>query len=180
LREHADDECGCDTDTKLDGVQMLESSFDTCVVGTAKSDNAPVHIHVDDDTAAIQRTRTLEHVSTTAAWAQWHCKHVKVAQVILVASSSIQLYLTLIASFSVIGNFPPVVGILPLVSGILGLVSSIAYFTGDVSSLKRTLNWVRLPAMLSLSHCNRIRIDSSFFILDSSFACSSAWCGESS
>jgi hypothetical protein len=126
---------------------MLETGFGTGLVGTAKPGNAPVYIDVDDNPLAIEGARSFEHDSTTAASAQWHCKHVEVAQLILLTTSSIQFFLGLILSFAVIG-------ILPLVSSILGLVSSIQYFLGEVSTLEKTLSWVRLPAVLTRCYAN--------------------------
>jgi hypothetical protein len=135
---------------------MQETEFGTGLVGTNPG-KSPVHIHVDDNLLATEGARTFEQDSTVAAWTEWHCKHVKTAQIFLFLMSSIQLFLGLTTSYAAIG-------ILPLVSSILGFVSSVQYFMGDVSSLKTTLNWVRLPAALMHFHCNRTRIDSFFLI----------------
>jgi hypothetical protein len=172
LKACADDDRDCDTSTPLDEAHLLEMKFGTVVVGTAKGDNAPVHIHVDDDTSAFQRARTLEHVSTTAAEAQWQCEHATVAQVILLTLSSIQLYLGLIASYGVIS-------ILAVVASILGLASSIQYFTGDVRSLEETLNWVQLPPVLPflMATGQAFILLSPSFILDSRVALCSVRCG---
>jgi hypothetical protein len=169
LRGCADDDRDCDTSTPLNEAHLLEMKFGTGVEGIAKAGNALVHIHVDDDTSAIQRARTLEHDSTTAVEAQWQCEHATVAQVILLTLSSIQLYLGLIASYGVIS-------ILALVASILGLASSIQYFTEDIRSLEETLNWVRLPPALHLliATGHAFILVSPSFILDSRVALNSA------
>jgi hypothetical protein len=128
--------------------------------GTATSCEAPVHVHVDDDRSEPEGNELFQHDSRTAAWAQWRCKHVTAAQVVLITISSIQFYLGLISSDGMIG-------ILPLVSSILGLVSFKQYFTGNVSTLQRTLNWVRLPPLMKRFPSDVKRIAPFLFILDS-------------
>jgi hypothetical protein len=135
---------------------VLETDSGTGLVGTANPGKAPVYTRVDNNILATEGARTFVQ-NSTIAWAEWRCKHVKVAQVFLITMSSIQFYLGLISSYAVIG-------ICPLVSGILGLVTSIQYFRGDVSSLGKTLNRVRLPAVLTGFHRNRRCIDSFFLI----------------
>jgi hypothetical protein len=155
-RECADDGRSCDSTTQ-DGAQMLETDSGTGLMSKANPGKAPVNIHVDNSILATEGARKFVQ-NSTIAWAEWRCKHVKVAQLFLVTVSSFQFFLGLMASYSMIG-------ILPLVSSILGLVTSIRYFRGDISSLEETLNRVRLPAVLTLLHCNRTRIDSFFLIL---------------
>jgi hypothetical protein len=151
----SDDGHDCDTSTTLDGAQMLETDSGIGLVATANPGKAPVYIHVDNSVLAAEGARTFEQDSTVVAWAQWRCTHVEVAQIFLITTSSIQFYLGMITSYAVTGIFP-------LVSSIFGLVTAIQYFRGDVSSLEKTLNRVRLPAALAGFHCNRRRIDSFF------------------
>jgi hypothetical protein len=110
-------------------------------VSTAKSGKAPVYIHVDENPLAIEDARTFQQDSTTAASAQWRSKDVDAAQSILLFVSGIQCFLGLITSYAV-------VGIVPLVSSILGLVTSLRYLSGNVSSMEKSLNWVRFPALM--------------------------------
>jgi hypothetical protein len=139
---------------------MLETDSGTGLVGTANPGKAPVHTRVDNNPLALEGARTFQQDSTTA-WAEWRSKYVKGAQVLLIATSSLQIYLGLTYA---------VIGILPLVSSILGLVLSILYFSGDISSLNTTLNRVRLPAVLMIVCCNRTRIDASFLFGTSNVA----------
>jgi hypothetical protein len=111
------------------------------MVGTAKPGKAPVHSHSDEHPSVIEGAETFQQEATMTAWAQWHCKLVTVAQLMLITMSCIQLYLGLKAFYGGIG-------MLPVVSSILGLFCSKQYFKGDVSSLLKTLNCVRLLALL--------------------------------
>jgi hypothetical protein len=129
------------------------------MVGTAKPGKAPVHLHVDEDPSVIEGAETFEQDAKITAWAQWHCKLVTVAQLMLITMSCIQLYLGLNALYGGIG-------MLPVISSIFGLFCSKQYFEGDVSSLLKTLNCVRLSDLLTFSLCNRARIDSFLLILD--------------
>jgi hypothetical protein len=170
--ECADDGRYYDASTTLDGAQTLKTDFGKGLMGTAKSGQAPLCIHVDGTPVATEGARTFEQDCTSAASAQWHSKHVECAQSILLQISGIQCFLGLITSYAVLG-------IIPLASSILGLVTSIQYISGDVSSLEKTLNRVIFLA-LTPSHCNRTIIESFVFNLDSRFASSSARCGGSS
>jgi hypothetical protein len=170
--ECADDGRSCDTSTALDGVQTLKTDFDRGLMGTAKSSQAPLYIHVNGTPLATEGARTFEQDSTSAASAQWRSKHVECAQSILLQVSGIQCFLGLITSYAVLG-------IIPLVSSTLGLVTSIQYISGDISSLEKALNRV-IFRVLPTSHCNRTRIDSLLFSLDFRFPSSSARWGGSS
>ena len=98
---------------------------------------APVYLYVDDIPLPSEGARRFDNDFTKAASAQWHCQDVKVAQVILLATSSVQLLLG--ALLCIVG-----IGILPLVSSVLGLVSAVRYFVGDASDLEKDLKLVRL------------------------------------
>lgn len=142
----------------------LEEDFSTGLVGSGKGKpgGAPVYVYVDDTPLPSEGARTFEHVSgsTRAASAQWHCQHVRIAQVILLTTSSVQCLLGLVLSAAFIG-------ILPLVSSILGIISATQYFVAEASSLEQVLNSVRVRAPCSAHvQCQRL-----YDLCD-------AWCNE--
>jgi hypothetical protein len=144
---HADDERDHDTSPTWDAAKTSAADSGARLVDTATAGNALVYIDVDSDPLTTEGARQFEQDSTVAASALWHCERVKVVQLVLLSTSSIQLILGLIFASTLIG-------IPPLISSILGIVTSIHYFVGDVRSLEKALTRVRNPSVLRLRHCS--------------------------
>lgn len=140
IKAFADEKADEDSQSLEDLAGALED-FSTGLVGSAdpSAAQAPVFVYVDDIPLTSEGARTFEHDSTRTASAQWHCKHVKIAQLILLTTSSIQCLMGLVLSM-----FMVFIGYLPLASSILGIMASTEFFLGEASSLEKTLKSVRL------------------------------------
>jgi hypothetical protein len=143
----ADDERDHDTSPTVDAAKTSAAESGAGLVDTATAGKALVYIDVDSDPLTTEGARQFEQDSTVAASALWHCERVKVVQLVLLSTSSIQLILGL-------ANSVDLFGIPGLISSILGIVISIHYFVGDVRSLEKALTRVRFPSVLRLRHCS--------------------------